>query len=86
MRAAFVADGRLWVGRENELQIVDVGTGVALPIDNYEGVSLEVYDGDAFVAGSGDSEVYRLNNSGFEVMQYDFDDSNYGHHIARSPF
>jgi len=86
MRAAFVADGRLWVGRENELQMVDVGTGVVLPIDNYDGVSLEVYDGDAFVAGSGDSQVYRMNNSGVEVMQYDFDDSNYGHHIARSPF
>ena len=85
MRAAFATDGRLWVGRRDQTQLVDLSTGVTLEID-VDGVTLERYDGRIYLAGSGDSSVSMMTNSGIVETTYSFDNSNYGHHVARSPF
>jgi len=85
MNAGFGNDGRLWVGRDGDLQAIDLDTGVSV-LFGYESGVLEMFDGEAFVGDACNNNFYHLDNTGVEVAQYNLNDSHCSHGIARSPF
>lgn len=84
-RLGFGGDGRLWLGRDDEVQAIDLATTTTTTF-NFDGDFLEIYEGKPHVCGSGDSNVRRLDLLGVQEVQWNLSESAYGHAFARSPF
>ena len=83
--AAFAADGRLWLGQQNNVLAIDLATGTTTPYAQ-AGSALAVIDGKVYVAARGSSTAKRLDASGVVETTFSFPISVYGHWLGVSPF
>jgi hypothetical protein len=84
-RSDFGADGRLWVGRKNECEAIDLATGSA---DTFTGdaSNTTVIDGKVYTGREGQASFQRLDNTGTSELTFSFASQVYGHGLMRSPF
>ena len=86
-RADFTADGKLWVGRQNDFMVVDFAAGTTQIVAGKPAALLEVFDGKAYIAAARSSSVIRLANDGSTVdATFSFPGAVSGHWLGRSPF
>jgi hypothetical protein len=84
-RGDIAGDGRLWIGRTNDVLAIDLATGSGTSYPN-QGAILTVFDGKAYVGREGSTSFERLDNTGTSEITLSFGDTVYGHSILRSPF
>jgi hypothetical protein len=84
-RGDLAADGRLWVGRQNDVTAIDLATGSAT---SYGGTASNatVIDGKVYVGSEGGTTFQRLDNTGTSELTFNFSGDVYGHGLLRSPF
>jgi hypothetical protein len=78
-------DGRLWIGRRNDLAAVDLTTG-ATEVFGFEATVLAASAGKIYVGEEGDSDCVRMDATGNVEASLNFSDSIYGHWFGHSPF
>lgn len=84
-RGDIAADGRLWVGRNNDVAAIDLATGSAATFTGTAS-NTTVIDGKVYVGHEGQSSFQRLDNTGTSELTFSFSSSVYGHGLMRSPF
>jgi hypothetical protein len=84
-RGNFGADGRLWIGRKNDVAAIDLATGSG---ETFGGNSSNatVIDGKVYVGTEGGNSFDRLDNTGTTELTFTFSGNVYGHGLMRSPF